>query len=143
MSKRTNNNFDAPVLGVDPISKGTFVIKYAYLIFEDDWEDDIINGCDTGSGSEKFASKIVITSENDNPLFKIAKERPLRLQGLIAAVNFGIEKRFIKIQSISNYDIYPEMNGIEQIDLNPVTFEVLDNLEYMEAVVNYKDNNLL
>ena len=58
-------------------------------------------------------------------------------------MQFGIEKRFIKIQTISSYNIFPEMNGIEQIDLNPATFEILDGLEYLENLVIYKEDNLL
>jgi hypothetical protein len=140
MSIVTNNSFKCPVVGVDPITKGTFTIEYAYMIWDDPLEYD-----EEGWGTKlsRAQGKIVITSENDNPLYKIAKESPLRLQGLVASVNFGIEKRFIKIGSIGDYGIYPKMNGIEQINLNPVTFEILDNLEYMENIIEYKDQNLL
>src|SRR5271157_766077 len=101
MNQITNDNFKSKVIGYDPISKGTFIIEYAYFIFEDEWEDSLINGCDINKDENRFTGKIIITSENDNPLFKIAKESPLRLQGLVASVDFAGEKRFIKIQSIS------------------------------------------
>ena len=139
----TDNSFKSHVRGYDPISKGTFTIEYAYCIFEDEWEDAIINGEELKEDAAKYSGKIVITSENDNPLYKIAKEQPLRLQGLIASVQFGTEKRFIKIRTISSYNIYPEINGISDIDLNPVTFEILDGLEYLENIVTYKEDNLL
>ena len=138
MNTITNNFFKSPVIGVDPISRGTFTIEYAWMIW-DEWETAY--GC--VEQDSHYSGKIAITSENDNPLYKIAKEQPLRLQGLIASVQFGIEKRFIKIQTISSYNIFPEMNGIEQIDLNPATFEILDGLEYLENLVIYKEDNLL
>jgi hypothetical protein len=140
MSKNTitNANFKSKVIGVDPITKGTFTIEHAWMLW-DEW--DTINGC--VEQESFYQGKIVITSEKNNPLYKIAKEQPLRLQGLIASVNFGIEKRFIKIRTISEYNIFPSMNGIEQIDLNPVTFEILDNLEYLENVQTYREDNLL
>jgi hypothetical protein len=139
MNNITNNSFKSPVIGVDPITKGTFTIEHAWMIW-DAWADE--NG-DCIDQDSHYSGKIVITSEKNNPLYKIAKEQPLRLQGLIASVNFGIEKRFIKIRTISEYNIFPSMNGIEQIDLNPVTFEILDNLEYLENVQTYREDNLL
>jgi hypothetical protein len=63
------------------------------------------------------------------------------LQGLIASVQFGTEKRFIKIRTISSYNIYPEINGISDIDLNPVAFEILDGLTYLENIVTYKEDH--
>jgi hypothetical protein len=137
MSIITNNSFKSKVIGTDPISKGTFTIEYAFMVW-DEW--DTINGCDEESF---YQGKITITSENDNPLYKVAKEQPLRLQGLISAVNFAGEKRFIKIGSIGDYGIFPRMNGIEQIDLNLVTFEILDGLEYLESIVTYKEDHLI
>jgi len=138
MNKNTENSFKSPVIGTEPISKGTFTIEYAWMIW-DEWETAY--GC--VEEDNFYQGKIVITSENDNPLYKIAKEQPLRLQGLIASVQFGTEKRFIKIRTISSYNIYPEINGISDIDLNPVTFEILDGLEYLENIVTYKEDNLL
>jgi hypothetical protein len=138
MNKSIENSFKSPVKGYDPISKGTFTIEYAWMIW-DEWETAY--GC--VEQDSHYSGKIVITSENDNPLYKIAKESPLRLQGLIASVQFGIEKRFIKIRTISNYFIYPSINEVERINLDPVTFEILDNLEYLEEIDDYKNTNLL
>jgi hypothetical protein len=138
MNKNTENSFKSPVKGIDPVSHGTFIIEYAFMIW-DEWETAY--GC--VEEDNFYQGKIVITSENDNPLYKIAKEQPLRLQGLIASVQFGTEKRFIKIRTISSYNIYPEINGISDIDLNPVAFEILGNLEYLEEIDDYKNQNLL
>jgi len=138
MSKISDSHFKSKVIGTDPITHGSFTIEHAWMIW-DEWETAY--GC--VEQDSHYSGKIAITSENDNPLYKIAKEQPLRLQGLIASVQFGIEKRFIKIQTISSYNIFPEINGIEQIDLNPVTFEILDGLEYLENIVTYKEDNLL
>ena len=142
MSKNiTNDSFKSKVIGTDPISKGTFTIEYAFMVW-DEWEGAIINGEELKEDAAKYSGKIVITSENNNPLYKIAKEQPLRLQGLIASVQFGIEKRFVKIMSITDYGI--EDDGVfGEIELGLVSFEILDGLEYLESVVTYKEENLL
>lgn len=140
MNTITNDFFKSKILGIDPITKGTFTIEYAYMLWNDPMEFEEF---DDGKLT-RARGKIVITSEGDNPLFKIAKESPLRLQGLVASVNFGLEKRFIKIETISKYDrIYIDNKYSEIINLNSVTFEILDNLEYLENVQEYKDWNLL
>jgi hypothetical protein len=139
MSLLSSSAFKAPVIGTDPVTRGTFVIEYAYMTFD---KYGLENGEIYQTGV-RCNGKIVITSANNNPLYKIAKEQPLRLQGLVASVNFGTEKRFIRFEIISDYTIYPEMDGIEEIILNPVTFEILDNLEYLENVEEYKNWNLL
>ena len=128
MNAITNSSFKSIIKGIDPISKGTFTIEYAYMLWENYGYGD----------SMKAQGKIVITSENDNPLFNIAKESPLRLQGLMATVDFEGEKRFIKIETISQY-VIDDLGVV----LNPVTFEILDNLEYLENVQEYKWTNLL
>jgi hypothetical protein len=141
MNVITNNSFKSKVIGIDPISKGTFTIEHAYMLWDDDWHDPEFPG---GKGYlSRARGKIAITSENDNPLHKIAKESPLRLQGLVASVDFGIEKRFIKIQTIGNYYIYSSVNEMEYIKLDPVTFEILDNLEYLENVQTYREDHLI
>jgi hypothetical protein len=128
-----NNSFRSPVIGTDPVSKDTFTIEYASMIW--DWDEDIPGAIDKTS---RARGSIKIDSFN-NPLFKIAKESPLRLQGLVASVDFGIEKRFIKIETISGYKNNDDWN----IELNPVTFEILGNLEYLEEIDDYKNQNLL
>jgi len=143
MNRNTENSFKSPVKGIDPVSGGTFTIEHAWMIWDewaDEWADE--NG-DCIDQDSHYSGKIVITSENANPLYKIAKESPLRLQGLIASVQFGTEKRFIKIRNIEEYMIFPSMNEIEQINLNPVSFEILGNLEYLEEIDDYKNQNLL
>ena len=141
MNVITNNSFKSKVIGIDPISKGTFTIEHAYMLWDDDWD---FPEYPSGKGYlSRAKGKITITSENDNPLHKIAKESPLRLQGLVASVDFGIEKRFIKIQTIGNYYIYSSVNEMEYIKLDPVTFEILDGLEYLENLVTYKEDHLI
>lgn len=130
------NRFELPAVGIDPITKGTFTIEYAFIAFDED-EEYSDNNTTRANGS------FIISSKNNNPLFLIAKDAPLRLQGLVAKVDFGTEKRFIKIESIGNYMIYPMMNGVEDIELNSTRFEILDNLSYLEEVQWYKDSNLL
>src|ERR1017187_1668874 len=102
-----NNLFVTPVTGYDPISKGKFIIEWAYMIWDDDWDVPEFSG---GKGYlSRARGKIKIEAFN-NPLFVIAKESPLRLQGLVASVDFGIEKRFIKIQTIDSYTMHVDMN---------------------------------
>jgi hypothetical protein len=140
MNQIDNNSFKTNVIGIDPITKGTFIIEHAYMIWGE-WADE--NG-DCAFQESHYQGKIVITSENDNPLYKIAKEQPLRLQGLIASVQFVGEKRFIKIRTIVNYIIRMNMNCEDDgVELNPVTFEILDNLNYLEAIDIYREDNLL
>lgn len=138
MNRITNSNFKSPILGVDPITKGIFTIEWAHMLWDYDLDEEF-----NSLSNSRAQGKIVITSKNNNSLYKIAKEQPLRLQGLVASVDFGTEKRFIKIITISDYTIFPSMNEIETIWLNSVTFEILDNLKYLEEVDNYKNWNLL
>lgn len=129
----TNNSFKSKVIGTDPITKGTFTIEHAYMIF-----DEYETAYGATVTQHRAQGKIKIDGY-DNPLFKIAKESPLRLQGLVASVDFGIEKRFIKIETIGGYKNNDDWN----ITLDPVTFEILDGLEYLENIVTYKEDNLL
>jgi hypothetical protein len=76
-----NNSFTSPVIGTDPISKGTFTIKYAFMVW-DEWDGDLGSYVDKGNC---YSGKILIQGPN-NPLFDIAIKQPLRLQGLIASV---------------------------------------------------------
>ena len=135
----TNNNFKSPVIGHDSISGGTFIIQRAWMLFD---EEEMEYGVTVTQ--HRAQGKITITS-GDNPLYQIAKEEPLRLQGLIASVQFGIEKRFIKIQTISSYEMHLSMGNtlLDNIELNPVTFEILDGLEYLEGIVTYREDHLL
>ena len=139
MNSITNNNFKSPVIGHDSISGGTFTIQRAWMLFD---EEEMEYGVTVTQ--HRAQGKIIITS-GDNPLYQIARESPLRLQGLIGSVNFAGEKRFIKILTILKYDRYSTRDDGEEdaIDLDPVTFEMLDNLEYLENIEEYKCNNLI
>lgn len=129
MSLITNNSFKSPVIGTDSITKGTFTILWAHTLL--DYEDEeLLNVRATGS--------ILIEGWN-NPLFDALKEHPLRIQGLVASAMFGTEKKFIKVTQITDYDVTDD-ELIKEIELSLV-FEVLDNLEYLEQVIEYKDNN--
>ena len=94
MSDITNASFAVPCLGTDPVTKGQFTIQSAYMIWDDD-EEDMIS---TARGE-------FLIKGPHNPLYQIAKESPLRLQGLVAAVMFGVEKRFIKFQNIKYFQV--------------------------------------
>jgi hypothetical protein len=126
----TNSSFKSPVKGTDPVSKGTFIIEHAYMLWDVD-EDGL------GDLLTRASGKIKIDGY-DNPLFKLAEASPLRLQGLVASVDFGIEKRFIKIETIGGYKNNDDWN----ITLDPVTFKILDGLEYLENLATYKEDHL-
>lgn len=89
----------------------------------------------------RATGEIQIASTDSNPLFKIGKEHMLRLQGLVASVMFGDEKRFIKITSLSNY--YIEDDDIFGEITFDVVFDILDNLEFVENVITYQDEHNL
>jgi len=130
MSIITNNSFKSPVIGTDPVTKGTFVIEWATILLDYDFDDEEIR-----------ASGSISIEGHDNPLFDAIKEHPLRIQGLVAAVMFGDEKKFIKISQITNYDVIDD--GItKEIGLSLI-FDILDNLEYMENIIEYKDDHKL
>jgi hypothetical protein len=135
MSIISNSSFKSPVIGIDPITKGKFTITWAYMIFDYDDEDYGVNQISKARG------EVVIGGFKDNLLYKIAKETPLRLQGLLASVTFGSEKKFIRFEKIIDYEVQ-EDGIVNEITLT-VRFEILDNLEYLENIETYKDNNLL
>lgn len=137
---RTNQYNLNNVIGTDPITKGIFTIEYAFVVYDD--YSDYAEYCDK---IPNYQGKIVIPFGNNNPLFKIAKEEPLRLQGLISSVNFGMDKRFIKIRTIADYEFLKDYtNSVnDKITLNTVIFEILDNLKYLEEIDSYKNWNLL
>jgi hypothetical protein len=122
------------VIGTDPVSKGTFNIVSAHMIYDYDDDDEL--------DTESRAKGEIRIAGQSNPLYKIGKANPLRLQGLIGSVLFGDgEKRFIKFISTKHYILHED--GIyDEIELD-VVFDILDNLEYVENVIEYKDNNLL
>lgn len=130
----TNKSFSVPLIGIDPITKGTFTITWGHMIWTDSYDDD------DDDLNPKAKGNFVIRG-NNNPLFVIAKESPLRLQGLVASVMFGAEQRCIKILLIPDYEITND--GIfDEIEMIAI-FEILGNLEYLENLIEYKDNNLL
>jgi|SRR6185295_15475713 len=122
--------FKSPVVGTDPLTKGTFIIEYASILYDFDEDFERHNTRATGS--------ILIEGYN-NPLFDAIKEHPLRAQNLVASVMFGTEKRFIRFEQITDYGITDD-GFVKEIDL-ALTFEILDNLEYLEQVMEYKDNH--
>jgi hypothetical protein len=128
----TNNSFKSPVVGLDPVTKGTFVIEWAHVLLDYyDWDDD--------KTENTRASGAIRVDGIDNPLFVAIEEHPLRMQGLVASVMFGLEKKFIKFTQITNYTLIDE--GLDkEIGFNAV-FDILDNLEYLEKVIEYKDDH--
>lgn len=132
MSLITDSSFKSPVFGTDSVTKGTFKILWAHVLLDFDEDDELNNTRATGS--------FLIEGWN-NPLFDAVKEHPLRIQGLVASVMFGLEKKFIKVKHITDYDVTDD-DFIKEIELSLV-FEILDNLEYLEQVIEYKDNNNL
>lgn len=130
MYEVTNKSFNSSVVGTDPVTKGEFIIEWAHMLWNDDEEDFTF----------RARGNFLIRGDG-NPLYVIAKESPLRLQGLVASVMFGIEKKFIKFESIPNFEMI-EDGFISEIEMT-VVFEILDNLEYLENVIIYKEDNLL
>lgn len=132
MKEIRSTAFNSPVIATDPVSKGTFRILTAWILHDyGDYEADTKTRC---KGN-------IIIEGAENQLFKIGKEQMLRLQGLVAAVILGNEKRFIRFTSISNYRLC-EDESYNEIKLD-VVFDVLDNLEYVENVIDYKNIHLL
>ncbi len=78
MSVITSREFRAPVIGTDPVTKGQFKIQSGGMIWNDDDEDN----------TSRARCEVLITAIAGNPLYKVAKESPLRLQGLISTVMF-------------------------------------------------------
>lgn len=130
----TNKSFSVPLIGIDPITKGTFTITWGHMIWTDSYDDD------DDDLNPKAKGNFVIRG-NSNPLYIIGKESPLRLQGLVASVMFGAEQKCIKILSIPDYHII-EDELTSEIEMTAI-FEILGNLEYLENLIEYKDNNLL
>lgn len=131
--KPSNFSFNSPVKGTDPITKGTFIIEWAWFINDFwAWKND---------ASDILEAKGSFTiSGEDNPLYDLVKDTPLRLQEITASIDFGTEKKFIQIKSIGHFEIYKEK---KEIYLSQVIFEILDNLDYLQKVQEYKDENLL
>ena len=132
MSTISNNSFKTPVIGTDPVTKGTFTITWAMMLLDYDEDYGIQNSRATGN---------VIIDGFDNPLFDAIKAHPLRLQGLIASVMFGVEKKFVRFQTLDDYSITDD--GIAKEIEFTLVFDILDNLEYLENIQTYKDFNNL
>jgi len=129
----SNNSFKTPIVATDPVTKGTFIIEWAMMLL--DYEDDnygILNSRATGS---------VLIEGFNSPLYDAIKEHPLRAQGLVASAMFGLEKKFIRFYQISDYGIVDD--GIVKEITFSVVFDILDNLEYLENVQTYRDDNSL
>jgi len=140
MSSISENWFRSSVVGTDPVTKGTFIIQWANFIYDLESQDD-------GTGTAVFKEarvegQILIEGPaSRNPLYQVARDHMLRLQGLMATVIFGAEKKLIRFDSISDYQIQ-EDGIVNEIELKAV-FEILNNLEYLENIQAYKENNLL
>lgn len=127
----TSSSFKSPVVGTDPITKGTFVIEWADILLDYDFEAEEVK-------NTRASGSILIQGFN-NPLFDVVKEHPLRIQGLVASVMFGDEKKFVKFSQITGYEICDD-GIVKEISLSLI-FDILDNLEYLEKVIEYKDEN--
>jgi hypothetical protein len=119
-----------PAVGTDSVTHGTFLIVSAFSLFDYD-----------GEGEQQSVSSTVLIKGDNNPLFDAVKEHPLRLQGLISSVVFGHEKRFIKFTQLSDYELKDTDSG-QEIDLR-LMFKFLDNLDYLEQVVEYRQRHNL
>jgi len=141
LNQITNDSFEVPVIGTDPVTKGKFTIQWAHMLLTID-EDD--NGGKFVNPHWKASGKIQIEefSPEKNPLYDIAEVTPLRLQGLVASVDFGSDKRFIRFDVIKDYTPFPSINGSKSVELD-VVFEILDNLEYLEHVRQYMCDHLI
>jgi hypothetical protein len=121
--------FKTPVIGVDPVTKGTFTITWANILLD----EAIKNTRATGN--------VIIEGTNNNPLFQAIKANPLRAQGLLGSVMFGTEKFLIKFANVEHFDI--EDDGIfGEIEFT-LTFDILDNLEYLEHITEYQREHSL
>ena len=136
MSQITDNSFKCPVIGIDPVTKGTFIIKWAYIDYDFDTMFHKVFMEVTG--------RISIPGGNTNPLFVLCKDNPLRLQGLLGSVDFGAEKRFIQINRIVKFKLWEMFEDKDNsVDLEMVRFKILDNLDYLEEIKDYRDNNFV
>jgi len=123
--------FKTPVIGTDPVTKGTFTITWAEILYDYD-DDEFQNTRATGN---------VIIEGWNNPLFDAIKANPLRAQQLLGSVLFGREKMLVKFQHISDFQVVDD-DIVKEIEFTLV-FEILDNLAYLENVVEYKKENSL
>ncbi len=133
MIKVTNNSFNSPVIGTDPVTKGTFIITHAYMIYDLDTNGSVV--IDSRANGE------IRIIGPDNPLYILSREYPLRLQGLVASVMFGVEKCFIRLITTSHYKLRED--GICNEIVFDALFNILDNLEYVENIIEYKNTNSL
>jgi hypothetical protein len=131
MATIDQNSFKSPIIGFDPVTKGKFIIETAHILLDYDWDEEEVKNT-RASGS-------ILIDGWDNPLFEAVKEHPLRIQGLVASVMFGTEKKFIRFSQITDYDIVDD-GIVKEIGL-VLIFDVLDNLEYMENIIIYKDEH--
>lgn len=122
-------DFNSPVIGTDPITKGTFTIDWArvYETWDPDTDEEILR-----------ALADITIHGIDNPLYDAVVDTPLNLQGLLATVLFGVETRFIKITKIPEF----ARNEVEKsLHLYNATFMMLTNLQYFEQVQDYRDTH--
>ena len=125
--------FKQPVVGIDPITKGTFTITWANILIDYTEEGhEILNTRATGN--------VVIEGWN-NPLFDAIRNNPLRAQKLLGSVMFGSQNMFVRFAHVENFCIVDD-DIVKEIEFT-LTFDILDNLEYLENIGEYKENNAI
>jgi hypothetical protein len=127
---KSKYKLELPAVGTDAITRGTFSIMSAFSIFDFDEEEE-----------ERSVSSTALIKGDNNPLFDAVKEHPTRLQGLISSVMFGHEKKLIKFIQLSSYELKDNDTG-QEIDLC-LMFKFLDNLDYLEQVIEYRQRHNL
>ena len=123
-----------PSTGYDVITKGFFTINWAYF-----FNYNIVGNT---MCKPRYKGEFHIDGNDTNPLYDIAVKEPLRLQGLIGTIDMGNEKRFIKVLSISEYKNFEASNN-RIVILSNVEFELLENLDYLEEIDSYRNENLI
>lgn len=136
MIKNPLNNqfFKQPVAGTDPITHGYFTIDWAFVVASSVY-NDIVEHKETLSA----VGQITIDGRGPNPFYDAVVKTPLLIQDHPLSVEFKDGMRFIKITNIGKW----LTTESPEIILSNVEFEFLDNLNYLESITEFKDNNLL
>lgn len=127
--------FKQPIKGIDPITKGHFTIDWAFVIAG--WMSFGDNG--EGKNTLSAVGQITIDGNDNNPFYNALVKTPLLIQDHPLSVDFGNDTRFIKITKIGQW----LTTSLPEIVLSNVEFEFLGNLNYLEDIQTFKDNNLL
>jgi hypothetical protein len=129
-----NKYFKQPVQGHDPITQGHFTIDWAFVV--GGWRH---NGIEGEKDILSAVGQITIDGNNTNPLYDALVKTPLLIQNHPLSVDFKDGMRFIKITNIGKW----LTTELPEIILTNVEFEFLDNLNYLESITDFKDQNLL